>query len=152
ALAAPVPFADLFTREKLIALEFDGADPVLLPFRDNKPDDHMARIRVLELNVLNLEIDIAIIAVKLRQLLLVIIKLLILQNTRTSDPGKHPTLPGFDHLSQLLLAKSLGADKIDPADSDLGGLRDLVGDRAAPGLGIDIGAVFNLGFLIAGLL
>ena len=60
-----------------------------------------------ELHVLDLEIDVAVVAVEVRQRVLVLLELIVLEVAAAGEPGKHPMLAGLDHLPQLLLREGL---------------------------------------------
>ena len=99
---------------------------------------------MIQLHVLDFKIQIAVVAVKLRQRVLVVVKLVLLEHAAARQPGKHPALPGLELLAQFLLRKRRRADELDSADFDLRALGDLKRDRAAPGVFINVQDVFDL--------
>ena len=79
SVQGPQPGGDVRRAEQLVAGELDRADLVLRAFVDDEPDDHGPGRRIDELHVLDLEINVALVAVKLGQLLLVLLELLVLE-------------------------------------------------------------------------
>mgnify|MGYP003332421861 CR=1 FL=1 len=79
-----------------LALHRDRADLVLLALEDDELDRHAVRARILELHFLDLEIEIALVAVKLRELFLVVVELVVLELVRAGEPREEPVLLGLE--------------------------------------------------------
>ena len=140
-------------REKIVAFDVEGADFVLTAFRDDETDDHSGWGDVIELDVLNGKINIAVVLVVFHQGVLVVVKVVLLQNTCTGQPRKHPAAAGFDGFAQFSLCKGVGIDKEDILDFDLGGFVNQKSDRAASGQFINGRRLDDDGgFLVAGFL
>ena len=135
---------NLRVTENLVAGEFDRADLVLSAFKNVETDVHRVGRRILELGILDLKIEITVAAVKFRQRVLVILKLVLLEHPVAGQPGKHPMPPGLELLAQFPLGKRRRADKFNFDNFDLRGLGNLKRRRAAPGVFIHVHHVFDL--------
>ena len=82
--------------ENLVAGEFDGADLVLPAFEHVKLDVHRVRRRMVQLHVLDLKIEVAVVAVKIRQRVAVVVEVVLLEIPAAGQPGKHPAPPGLE--------------------------------------------------------
>ena len=105
-LRAADAFRDVRVAEKFVAGDFYRADFILAAFIDDDADHQRPRSRMLELDVLDVEINVALIAIKFRELLLVIVELFVLENSAAGHPGEHPMLPGLDGLAELASGKT----------------------------------------------
>ena len=85
---------------------------------------------MLKLNILDLEINVALAAVKLGQLLAVVFELLILENPAARDPGKHPVPARLDGAAQLSFREGVCPHKFHVHNPDLRALGDL--ERGGP--------------------
>src|ERR1051326_431102 len=80
------PLNDLRGAEKLIAGELDRADLVLSCLGKVEADDHFPRCWLRQLRLaFELEINIAVVAVKLRQLFLVLLQDLVFEEARSEE-------------------------------------------------------------------
>src|SRR5262249_17410639 len=123
--------------EQFIAGEFHRANFVLAAFVDNNADDQSARRGMLELDILDVKIDEALVPIKFRELLLVIFELLVLENAAARRPGKHPMPPGLDLLAKGSLAEGRRIYKYNVGDSDLRTFSDRKCSRRAAGALLD---------------
>src|SRR4029077_11469750 len=76
--------------EQFIAGKLDGADPVLRAFINQEANNHRPGRRIKELNLLDIEVQVAVFAIEVEQRLLVLDELLVLEVTVPGDPGEHP--------------------------------------------------------------
>src|SRR5258708_7437547 len=120
---------DLIIAENLIAGELDRTDFVLPPFVNVKLNRQPAHRRMLKFYILDLKIKIAVVAIKLDELVAVVIEIILLENAAARQPRKHPALFCFDLLAQLLLRKRRRADKLNLRDFDFWSFDDLKCDR-----------------------
>ncbi len=104
---------------------------------------------MLELHVLDLEIKIALVAIKRGQRIPVIVKIILLEHATAGHPGKHPALLGLDLLAQLLLLEGRRTDEINLRDLDLLAFDDLEHHRADAGIFINAQDVFDLRVRVA---
>ena len=89
--------------KEFVAGELNRANLVLRTLIDHEPDDHCPWSRVQNLHFLNLKVDVAVIAKKFPQLLLIVLKLLVLKKAAAGNPGKHPVFAGLDDFAQFPL-------------------------------------------------
>src|SRR5581483_5696063 len=150
---------DISGAENFVAREFDGSHVVLCAFVNDEADHHRARRGIKEFDFLDLEIQVAplpwfagAIAVEVRQLLLVFLELLVLEDAAAGNPGKHPVFAGLDHLGQALLAEGLRADELDARNFYLGTFFNFESGRGPPGVFVNRERVLRLGPGIALLL
>ena len=123
---------DFVQRKNFVARELNRANFVLGAFIDDDTNDHRSGTRVDNLHVFDFEIDVAMVAVKLGELLPVLLELFVLEHAAAGDPGKHPMSAGLNHLAEFSLLESGRADELDIGNSDLGTLSDLEGSGGAP--------------------
>ena len=148
----PQTLGDVGHAEQLVAGEFHRPDLVLRALVKNEPNDHRLGRRIQELDILDLEVDVALFPVELDQLLLILVELVVLEDAAAGDPGKHPVLARLDGLAEFLDGKGFGANKVHLEDLDLGSLRDLEGGGAAARVLVNVQHVFDLGARIPLLL
>ena len=143
---------DLFGRELRITLKLNRTDLVASALVNDEADRHPCGAYGVELHLLEIEVYVALVPVKISELFLVLLKLFLLELAAAGQPGKHPVPPRLDLLPQLPLRKGLRADELHVHNPDLGRLGDLERDRGAPQFGVDAFLGLDLGLAIAGLL
>ena len=143
-------FQYFITGEEFVVFEFDGADFILCALRDHKAERHVLGVLVIKLHIFQLEIDVAFVAIKIRELILVLFELLVFEHTTAGNPGEHPMTARLDHLTKSLLGKGLCGDKIHFHNFDFGRFFNFERDLAPPGLLIDARHCFDLGPLVTG--
>ncbi len=143
---------DLFGGELRISLELNRADFVAPAFVNDEADHHPCGADGVELHLLEIEVDEALVPVKIPQLFLVFLKLFFLELAAAGQPGKHPVPPRLDPLPQFPLREGLRADELHVHDPDLGRLGDLERDRGASQFRVDAFLGLDLGLAITCLL
>src|SRR6266481_6754943 len=86
--------------EKLVSLERHGAHLVLSALVNDKLDVHPRGRGMGDVDLRDLEIDVALVSVKIPEFVLVIFKLLLLEHAAPGEPGERPVPPGLDDLAQ----------------------------------------------------
>src|SRR6185436_19991648 len=124
--------------------EIHSAHFVLTAFFNDPLHRDLARAVPQHANILQFEIDITFVAIKLGQLFLVIIQLVLLQAAAARQPRHEPPFAGFDLASQLLLRKRLRAIKVNARYLYLGCLSDLESHCRTPRALIGINLRLNL--------
>ena len=146
------PAAYLVTAEERVALEGDIADLILISLVQVQADHHPALLRVLELDLANLEVDVALILIKLGEHLEVLVPLVGLELAAAGQPRHPPAFACLDRLAQFALGEGHHVLEHDVVNLDLPPGIDLEDDgRLAKRLVVpDI--VLDLGLMVAAFL
>ena len=121
-------------------------------FVHGDPEDHRFVVRTVDLDVLDPEIDVALVLVELRQLVLVLLELLVLEHTGPGKPREHPPTPRLHLLAELALAEGACALEDHVLDLHLRRFGDFKRDRPATGIFVYAGDGFDGGLLVTRLL
>jgi hypothetical protein len=145
-------FVDIVGGKERHAFEINGAHLVLAAFGHEEVKLDAAGFHRDLFDFLEFEIDVAGVAIELRQPILVILQFLLLQMSGLGEPGKPPPAPGFDGLAKLALGKLLRPFELDVGNSNLGRLLDFKCNRGPPGALVRSDQRLDFGLGIAGLL
>ena len=140
---------NFFRGKDFVALDSQVADAVLLAFKDFQGENHFVRLGIVEANVPNGKVQIAVFVVKVAESFAVFEELVFLVDAGAGKPGEGPTVAGFDGFSQFPDFESLGAFKTHGLNANFWGFGDFEGDGSPPLIFVNGRHVFDGGFAVS---
>ena len=141
--------ADVRQREQLVAGEVHRPHLVLPPLEHLEPDHQRVRRGMDHPHVLDLKIQVAVLAVIIGQRIPVVREIVAVQHPRTRQPGPHSVLGGLDLFAQHLLLEGRGPVKFNGHDFDLRTFHNVEGHDGVAGRLFGAHAVFHRGIRVA---